>query len=66
MLDKALTDRAQGGTTSKRGDENAERDPTGEIVQGIAEGTGDGQRVRVRKHIYIYIYIYIYQIPSGK
>ena len=53
LLDKALTDRAQGGTTSEREDENAERDPTGEMVQGMAGGTGDGQRVRVRKHIHI-------------
>ena len=48
LLDKALTDRAQGGTTSEREDENAERGPTGETVQGMAGGTGDGQRVRVR------------------
>ena len=53
LLDKALTERAQGGTTSEREDENAERDPTGEIVQGMAGGTDDGQRVRIRKHIHI-------------
>ena len=28
LLDKALTNRAQGGTTSESEDENAERDPT--------------------------------------
>ena len=33
LLDKALTDRAQSGTSSER-EENAERDPPGEMVQG--------------------------------
>ena len=59
LLDKALTDRAQGGTTSEREDENTERDPTGEIVQGMAGGTGDVQRVRVRN-------IHLYQILSAR
>ena len=53
LLDKALADRAQGGTTSEREDENAESDPTGETVQGMARGTDDGQRVRIRKHIHL-------------
>ena len=53
LLDKALTEPAQGSTTSEREDENAERDPTGEIVQGMAGGTDDGQRVYIRKHIHI-------------
>ena len=50
LLHKALTDRAQGGTSSER-EENAERDPPGEMVQGGVAGAGDGQRVRVRKYI---------------
>ena len=40
MLDKVLTDRAQGSTTSEREDENAERDPPGEMVQGGVGGAG--------------------------
>ena len=41
MLDKALTDRAQGGTTSEREGENTERDPPGKMVRGGAGGAGD-------------------------
>ena len=44
LLDKALTDRAEGGTSSER-EENAERDPPGEMVHGGVAGAGDGQRV---------------------
>ena len=39
LLDKALTDQAHGGTNSEREDENAERDPPGEMVQEGAGGT---------------------------
>ena len=48
LLDKALADRAQGGSTSEKEDENPERDPPGEMVRGRAGGAGDGQRVRVK------------------
>ena len=54
LLDKALTDRAKGGTTSKREDENAERDPPGEMVQGGA-GRYWRRSAGPRQEIYIYI-----------
>ena len=36
LLDKALTDRAQIGSTSEKEDENTERDPPGKMVRGGA------------------------------
>ena len=48
LLEKALTDQAQGGTTSEREDEKPERDPQGEMVRGRAGGAGNGQQVRVK------------------
>ena len=48
LVEKALTDQAQGGTTSEREDEKPERDPQGEMVRGRAGGAGDGQQVHVK------------------
>ena len=48
LLDKALTDRAQGGSTSEKEDENPERDPPGKMVRGGAGDAGNGQRIRIK------------------